>query len=74
MLKKWPSLRRRPLVVGLAVVVVVVLVTVGAVRYARLYADVTDGKGLLLAAAALMENRGLEIESDELDDVEVSFQ
>lgn len=72
--KKWPSLRRRPLVVGLAVAIIVVLIAIGAVRYARLYADVRDGKDLLLTAAALMEDGGLNIESDELDSVEVSFQ
>jgi hypothetical protein len=71
--KKRLSLRR-PLAVGLAVAVIVVLVTLGAVRYMRLYDDLTDGKGLLLAAAALMEDGGLNIESGELDDVEVSFQ
>jgi hypothetical protein len=72
--RKWPSLRRRPLVVGVAVVIIVVLVTLGTVRYTRLYDDLTDGKALLIAAAALMEDRGLNIESNELDDVEVSFQ
>ncbi len=72
--KKWPSLRRCPLVVGVAVAIIVVLVTLGAVRYTRLYDDLTDGKALLIAAAALMEDGGLNIESDELDDVEVSFQ
>jgi hypothetical protein len=74
MLKKWPSLRRRPLVVGLVVAVIVVLLALGAVRYVRLYDDLSDGKDLLLGAAALMEDKGLNIESDELDDVEVSFQ
>ena len=72
--KKRPSRRRRLLVVGLAVAVIAVLVTLGAVRYTRLYDDLTDGKSLLLAAAALMEDGGLNIESNELDDVEVSFQ
>jgi len=71
--KKRLSLRR-PLAVRLAVAVIVVLVALGAVRYMRLYDDLTDGKGLLLAAAALMEDGGLNIESGELDDVEVSFQ
>ncbi len=73
MLKKWPW-RRRWLIVGVAVAVVVVLVTLGAVRYVRLYDDLTGGKNLLLGAAALMEDGGLNIESNELDDVEVSFQ
>jgi len=72
--KMWLSLRRRPLVVGVAVAVVVVLVTLGAVRYARLYDDLADGKDLLVAAATQMEDGGLNIESNELDDVEVSFQ
>jgi hypothetical protein len=71
--KKWPSLRWRPLV-GVAAAIIVVLVTLGAMRYTRLYDDLTDGKALLIAAAALMEDRGLSIESNELDDVEVSFQ
>ena len=72
--KKWPSLRQRPLVAGVAVTIVVVLVALGAVHYTRLYDDLTNGKALLITAAALMEDRGLEIESDELDDVEVSFR
>lgn len=72
--KMWPSLGRRRLVVGVAVAIVVVLGTLGAARYVRLYDDLTDGKDLLVAAATLMEDGGLNIESDELDDVEVSFQ
>jgi len=72
--KTWLSLRRRRLVVGVAVAIVVVLVTLGAARYVRLYDDLTDGKDILVAAATLMEDGGLNIESNELDDVEVSFQ
>ncbi len=71
--KKWPLPWRRSLVIGLPVVTIA-LVTLGAVRYARLYGDLTDGKERLLTAAELMESRGLNIESHELDDVEMSFQ
>jgi len=67
--KTWLSLRRRRLVVGVAVAIVVVLVTLGAARYVRLYDDLTDGKDILVAAATLMEDGGLNIESNELDDV-----
>jgi hypothetical protein len=74
MLKRWSSLRRRPLVVGVALVIIMVVVSLGAVRYARLYSDLTDGKNLLVAAAAVMENRGLDIEDNELNDVEGSFR
>ena len=43
-------------------------------RYSAAYDNVSDGKDRLLSAANLMENRGLDIQSDELDAAERSYR
>jgi len=59
--------------IGLAAAVVALVALAGG-RYALLYRDLADGKDHLLAAAELMEARGLDIEKSELDSAEASFQ
>lgn len=63
----------RPLIVGLAVLAMALLVALAAVRYGRLYSDLSDGKALLIAAAEQMEERGLNIDQGELNQAEASF-
>ncbi len=77
--RKQPLLRRpggraiRLRRIGLAAAVAA-LIALAAGRYALLYRDLADGEDHLLAAAELMEARGLDIERNELDSAEASFQ
>src|SRR3989304_3300382 len=74
--RKQPLLRRpggRAILIGLAGAGVAPI-ALPAGPYALLYRDLADGKDHLLAAAELMEARGLDIEKSELDSAEASFQ
>lgn len=70
------ALRRlvsRRTIAGFALVVVLAVAGLAAVRYVRIYDDLSDGRDALVGAADLMEEKGLEIETYELDEAESSF-
>lgn len=65
---RW--LARHKIIVAIVTVCVLILLGLEAFRYARAYEDLRDGKDLLADAADLLEERGLDITPEELDDTE----
>ena len=68
----WARSRR---VVSIAILVaLLVLVAVEAFRYVRIYNDLVDGKDLLVGAADLMEQQGLDIAAGDLSEATQRFE
>jgi hypothetical protein len=62
-------------VIGIAILVALLLiVAVEAFRYVRIYNDLAEGKDLLVGAADLMEQEGLDIAGDDLGEAAQRFE
>lgn len=73
MLTLGRPLRRRTIAV-FGLMVVLVIAGLAVVRYLRIYDDLSDGRELLVGAADLMEEKGLHIETYELNEAEGRFE
>ena len=71
---RFPWVRSRRVISIAILVALLVIVAVEAFRYVRIYNDLVEGKDLLVDAADLMEQEGLDITGGNLSEATLGFE
>jgi hypothetical protein len=71
---RFPWARSRGVIAIAILVALLALAAVEAYRYVRIYTDLVEGRDLLVNAAELMEQEGLDLSAEDLSETTQSFE